>query len=442
MRVLTSVIFFSDALSPLLAEAKISVFAIKPLSVVHNLTHLLRHSLDTPSINAYLGLLSICVWKIKKDYAPFARAKHEWMPANPEREIDMTGMTRRELGISVVATSLLAGSYTSAGAAAAETVAGSDPLWFVDPDLRPGIRAMLIEYKGFPALSEKILSSIRAAFPVKPPLSTVSVEKRTVPNPGAPDVTIYVINAKPGARRGGILHTHGGGFVIGSAASDLSDLQTIAAELDCCIVTVEYRLAPETRYTGSIADNYAGLLWLHSHASELGIDPARIAVMGESAGAGHAALLAIRARDRGKIAIAFQCLVQPMLDDRTGSTRKVPEPIGTILWTAEANRFGWRSFLGQEPGGPNVPAAAVPARVASTAKLPPTWIGIGSVDLFVQESMSYASRLIDALVPTELMIVPGGYHGFNGIGAGTPVGKRFNEARIAALRRGLAPRAA
>ena len=247
-----------------------------------------------------------------------------------------------------------------------------------------------------------------------------------------------MINSKPGAKRPGILHTHGGGYVLGSAASGIRSLQDIAKELDCAIVTVDYRLAPETPYSGSIEDNYAGLRWLHEHAEELGVDPARVAVMGESAGGGHAALLALTARDRGQVPLAFQCLVYPMLDDRTGSTREVPSPIGTLLWTAASNRFGWRSFLGQEPGGPTAPSGAVPARVADLAGLPPAFIGVGSIDLFVDEDIEYARRLIAAGVPTELLVVPGAFHGFDGIAADTSVAKRFNAAKLDALRRGLA----
>jgi acetyl esterase/lipase len=267
----------------------------------------------------------------------------------------------------------------------------------------------------------------------------VPYEKRVIAGAaGTPDVTIYVINAKAGANRPGILHTHGGGYVLGSTAMATRSLQELASQLDCGIVTVDYRLAPETTYAGSIEDNYAGLRWLHEHAGEIGVDPARVAVMGESAGGGHAALLALTARDRGQFPIAFQCLVYPMLDDRTGSTREVPSPIGTLLWTASANQFGWRSFLGQEPGGASVPPAAVPARVDDLSGLPPAWIGVGSIDLFVDEDIEYARRLIAAGVLTELLVVPGAFHGFDGFAADTSVAKRFTAAKVDALRRALA----
>lgn len=181
----------------------------------------------------------------------------------------------------------------------------------------------------------------------------------------------------------------------------------------CVIVTVDYRLAPETSDAGSVEDNYAGLKWLHASTATLGVDRARIGVMGESAGGGHAALLAIAARDRGKVSLAFQCLTYPMLDDHTGSSVAAPPSVGRIIWTAQDNRLGWEFSLGMEPGTPNVPANAVPARVSDLGGLPPAFIGGGSIDLFVNEDIDFAQRLNNAGVSTELVVVPGAFHGFD-----------------------------
>ncbi|WP_448663860.1 alpha/beta hydrolase [Sphingomonas sp. CJ20] len=272
-----------------------------------------------------------------------------------------------------------------------------------------------------------------------PRLPNVPVAEQSIPGPqGAPAIKLFVINAKPGTSRPGILHTHGGGFILGTAATDVRRLQEVARELDCVIVSVEYRLAPETDYTGSIEDNYAGLRWMYGNAAALGLDQKRIAVSGESAGGGHAALLAITARDRGEIPIAFQALVYPMLDDRTGGVVQVPPHIATVGWSASENQYGWRAFLRQAPGTAAVPARAVPARTPSLAGLPPAFIEVGGVDLFASEDIDYARRLNEAGVPTELLVIPGAFHGFDQLAPHSPQGQQFTRARIEALRRAFA----
>ncbi|MGZ8336302.1 MAG: alpha/beta hydrolase [Allosphingosinicella sp.] len=351
----------------------------------------------------------------------------------------MEGYSRRDF--ARLGAGLALGSMIGSGGLAqprAAAPAEVDPLALVDPELRPIAQQMAA--MPFPPLTDAVLPQLRATpFPSPPRLADVPVEMRTIPGPrGAPDVTVHVVNARAGGARPGILHTHGGGYVLGTAAGDVPQLQRLAQTLDCAIVTVDYRLAPETRFTGSIEDNYAGLKWLHGHAAELGVDPARIALMGESAGGGHAALLAIVARDRGEVPILFQSLIYPMLDDRTGSSRPVPGHIGHFIWTPEFNRYGWRSFLGLAPGGADVPAAAVPARVENLAGLPPAFIGVGAIDLFVDEDVEYARRLIQSGVPTELLVVPGAFHGFDGIAEQSSVAQRFNAAKIDALRRAFA----
>lgn len=311
-----------------------------------------------------------------------------------------------------------------------------DPLMMVHPELREAARQILAVNQQMPPLSEVTLPSIRAGMAKyeKPWLTEVPVEQRYIAVPGSPDVLVYIINARHGTVRPGIIHMHGGGFVSGWAALKIPELQKLAEDLDCMVVTVEYRLAPETTYKGSIEDNYTSLKWMHANALELGLDPGRIAVMGESAGGGHAALLSITARDRREVPVLFQALVYPMLDDRTGSSRPVPSHFGKIGWTAQSNLFGWRSFLGQPPGGLDVPAAAVPARNANLSGLPPTFIGVGSIDLFLDEDVEYARRLINAAVPTELLVVPGAFHGFDNVTVSS-IARQFNTAKLEALRR-------
>lgn len=312
-------------------------------------------------------------------------------------------------------------------------------LAYVNPELRADAKDLLALLRSQAPLSAASLPQFRrmmAAFGTKPS-ADIAYERREIPGlKGQPPVTVYVINAGNGEGRPAILHTHGGGYVGGAAADNITDLQNYARELGCLVVTVDYRLAPETRYRGSVEDNYAALKWLHDNSDALGVNRSKIAVMGESAGGGHAAILAIVARDRGEVPVAFQCLTYPMLDDRTGSSRQVPPHIGQMVWTRESNRFGWASFLGMEPGTPSVPAYAVPARMQNVAGLPPAWIGVGSIDLFVNEDVDYAQRMNGAGVQTELVVIPGAFHGFDTYVARKVV-QAFNASRMAALRRAL-----
>lgn len=324
------------------------------------------------------------------------------------------------------------GAMLPGAALAAEAM--PDALAAVAPELRAGAKQILAMVAAMPPITTAY-RTMRSG-PIPPPATDIPYREQRIPGgDGQPPVTAYVINARPGARRPAILHTHGGGYIVGSAQASIAPCQEIARQLDCVVVTVDYRLAPETNYTGSVADNHAALLWLHRQAAELGVDPARIALLGESAGGGHAALLALMARDRRSVPLCAQVLIYPMLDDRTGSTRTVPPFIGRIGWDAPANIFGWQSFLGRKPGGRDVPAAAVPARVADLSGLPPTFIGVGSVDLFVDEDIEYARRLIASGVPTELVVTPGAFHGFDAVAPETGLAKRFTAAKIAALRR-------
>ena len=287
---------------------------------------------------------------------------------------------------------------------------------FVHPELRAALKLAIENYYSqFPSLTNSSLHKYRqaAAEMAMPAFPSPPVTERLIPGPkGAPKVRIYMAGNSPGAAKPAVLHMHGGGYVAGTALRDLRDIQSLSTALDCVVVSVEYRLAPETRFPGSLEDNYAALKWIYKHAEELGIDRNRIAVKGESAGGGHAAALAAAARDRGEVPICMQVLIYPMLDDRTGSTRRLPRFIGYYTWTAPKNRFGWTSLLGRPAGSARVPQYSVPARVKNLRGLPPAFIGVGSIDLFVSEDVEYARRLIESGVETQLTVVPGAYHGF------------------------------
>jgi acetyl esterase/lipase len=335
-----------------------------------------------------------------------------------------------------------AGANGAAMAASRAATTGS-PLSHVAPELRPAAEQILAMTAKQGPFNDAALAKMRemSAGYAQPWRTDVPAERRIIPGGrGQPEVAVYVVNAAPGMVRPAILHTHGGGFIVGQAKYEVAYLQQLARDLDCVIVSVEYRLAPETRYAGSIEDNYAGLRWLYAQADALGADRRRIAVMGESAGGGHAALLAIIARDRGEVPLLFQSLIYPMLDDRTGGAIRTPGFIGVVGWDGPANQYGWQAFLGMAPGGASVPAAAVPARVRDLAGLPPAFIAVGGVDLFVSEDIDYARRLTESGVPTELLVVPGGFHGFDRVAPDAPQSQQFTAAKLTALRRAFAAR--
>jgi acetyl esterase/lipase len=354
-----------------------------------------------------------------------------------------TSLTRRAFGrlcggAFVGAIGWTHGAALSAGKAVAAGEFDVTP--YVHPELRPFVAT--IRQFGDAPLDAQSLAAARKVDFAGPALPAPAWREQMIAGPaGAPAVRVYVVGAAAnggGAARPAILHIHGGGFVMGTARSALRTAQDMATALDCVVVTVDYRLAPETRFPGSLEDNYAALKWLHQHAAELGVDPRRIALMGESAGGGHAAMLAIAARDRGEIPLVYQALVYPMLDDRTGSTREKPPQQGALIWTPAKNRYGWTSLLGVPAGSRQVPPGSVPARVADLRGLPPAFIGVGSIDLFVDEDIDYARRLIDAGVATRLEVVPGAFHGFEHVGD-TMIGKQFIAALTEGLRQAFAP---
>jgi len=351
-------------------------------------------------------------------------------------------LTRRDFAIRTAGFGLALGLAPAATLAEAEQASRSetspavaDPYSLVDPELLPVL-------KQFPAfeLTIEMVRQFRqtAGMPPLPAPAPQPVERHIPGPPGAPDVRVWIVDPAPSEKgKPLLLHMHGGGFMMVDPTL-MPNLQGIATDCHCVVVSVDYRLAPETRYSGSLEDNYAALKWAYAHADELGIDRSRIAVGGVSAGGTHAASLAIHARDRNEIPIVFQLLIYPALDDRTGSSQPPPPAIGNFIWTASANRLAWNSLLGVPAGSSKVPVAAVPARVASVAGLPPAWIGVGSIDLFVEEDMEYARRLVHAGVATELLVMRGAFHGFDLFVPDAEVSKQFSASWKSALRKAFA----
>jgi acetyl esterase len=285
----------------------------------------------------------------------------------------------------------------------------------VDPEVLPIIDLLPLMDMTLENLSEARVQLSERPSDAPPPAMIPETHFATGRD-GAPGVKLLVYNPPSENRsRGAILHIHGGGMVLGNAEMSLMTAPPIALAHDLVIVSVDYRLAPEAPFPGPQEDCYAGLAWLIAHAVELGVDPARVMVMGESAGGGLAAALAQMVRDRGEYRLSAQILFYPMLDHRVGGPDcPYGNPVtGEFIWTKGRNQFGWSCLRGDYALNDDRIGWFSPARASDVAGLPPTYIAIGALDLFLDEDLDYARRLAAAGVPCELHLYPGAIHAFN-----------------------------
>jgi acetyl esterase/lipase len=275
----------------------------------------------------------------------------------------------------------------------------------LDPELRPVLDAFEL-----PAIDAAGVAAMRSASFASPDLSD-AVVRTEHQVPGDPPVAVRVHRAKEAVGLlPAVVTIHGGGYVIGSYDMDSPLLDRWCPGLGVVGVSVEYRLAPETPYPGPLDDCYAALRWTYDNAAQLGIDNQRIGLYGLSAGGGLAAALALLARDRGEVPLAFVLLDCPMLDDRQQTPSIRSE--GLYVWSGSSNEFGWRSYLGNLYGAKEVPPYAAAARETNLAGLPPTCVIVGSIDGFRDEDIGYAQRLNHAGVPCELHVIAGLPHAY------------------------------
>lgn len=298
----------------------------------------------------------------------------------------------------------------------------------IDAELRAGLDR-------FPKLdiTRENIVSIRALLAARPSIPHVEViEHRYSVQSNGRKVALYVYRQSNRDNQPALLWLHGGGYILGSAEDARAKL--IARSLDCTVVSVDYRLAPEHPYPAGLDDSYAALNWLASTAAELGIDPRRIAIGGASAGAGLAAGLALKVRDQGGPDLVLQLLLYPMLDNLHAT------PSGCVtdhpVWNQATSFAAWEMYLDGEPAE-NAPIYAAAARCQDLSGLVNAYICVGTEDLFYDEDRLYAARLTDAGVGCELAVFPGLYHGADSFLPEAKVSQRLQKSFLAALRDGF-----
>ncbi|QRZ61879.1 alpha/beta hydrolase fold domain-containing protein [Rothia sp. ZJ932] len=213
--------------------------------------------------------------------------------------------------------------------------------------------------------------------------------------------------------RGAVVWFHGGGHLAGSAEADQMYCSRLAFELGVPVLNVEYRLGGEFAFPADIDDGVQALRWLIDHSEHYGIDSQKIALAGASAGAGIAASVVQRAVDEG-VPVAYQALIYPMLDDRTG-TQQDHEGRARFIWSPESNERAWGIYLGGAAGAAELPEYAAPGRRTDLTGLPATWLGTGTLDLFYPEDVAYVKNLRASEVEVETCIIEGMYHGADGM---------------------------
>jgi acetyl esterase/lipase len=267
-----------------------------------------------------------------------------------------------------------------------------------------------------------------------PPNDRVTWEDRVVPGyEGDSDISVRVY--RPAGAKGvlpGLYYIHGGGMVLGTVEGEHLRAEMLCETVGCVVVSVEYRLAPEDPHPALVRDCYAGLTWMFENASSLGVDAERIAIYGGSAGGGLVLATVLMARDMGGPRVCFQMPIYPMIDDRneTPSSHEITD-IG--IWDRAGNLEAWEWYL----GGKSADAYAAPTRAQDLSGLPPTFIDVGELDLFRDEDIAFATRLLQAGVPTEFHVYPGAYHASEVFAPEAELSQRIWATRITALRRAL-----
>ncbi|WP_181777360.1 alpha/beta hydrolase [Amycolatopsis pittospori] len=306
-----------------------------------------------------------------------------------------------------------------------------------DPEIAPAVPLLpRLPLDDLPTARE-LIKTVLAERQGEVDLTGITIRDERVPGPeGAPDVGIRIYTPDRITAPAAIFDVHGGGFVVGDLGIDHAANVRFARELGVVVVSVDYRLAPEAPYPAALEDCYAALTWVAKNAAELGVDPARIAIHGISAGGGLCAALALLARDRGGPAILFQYLGVPEIDDRL-DTPSMRAFVDTPQWNRPRAEISWDCYLGEGVRGTaDVPVYAAPARAVDLSGLPPAYVSAMEFDPLRDEGIAYAQTLLASGVTTELHLFPGTFHGSSSLEHAAISKREVNEA-ITVLGRAL-----
>jgi acetyl esterase/lipase len=306
----------------------------------------------------------------------------------------------------------------------------------IDPELLPWL-AMIpeIDLSDMDALRANRSEAAGLIPPVVVP-DGIEIREVTIPSHDGYGIRakLYLPGGPVDGLRPGFVSIHGGGFVMGDIDTFEQGPVDIAAGAGAIVVSPDYRLAPEHPFPAGLEDCYATLEWLAANAEELGIDPARIAVGGASAGGGLSAAVALLARDRQGPPICFQVLEIPELDDRL-DTPSMVEFVDTPLWNRPAAEYSWKYYLSGTPEILGLQYAA-PSRAEDLSGLPPAFVSVCEFDPLRDEGIAYAQRLLQTGISTELHHYRGTFHG-SGMVATAEVSKRMASDVMDAIRRAL-----
>lgn len=313
----------------------------------------------------------------------------------------------------------------------------------LDPELATALAALprsangsLLDLTDIPAL-RKNLAAAAAQLPAPEPDPRAAVTTHVVTRPDGTKLDVVLFRPRDAPEPAPALAWfHAGGQVIGSAHEDAEYHAGLALALNCVVAAVDYRLAPETSAPGAAEDGYLAYTSLLEHAGELGIDPARIGIAGASGGGAPAAATALMIRDRGGVAPCLLALSYPMLDDRN-DTPSSHQIIDLGVWDRRENLLAWSAVLGERAGTDDVDAYSAPGRAMVLHDLPETFVAAAQYDVFRDENIAFASRLLAAGVPVELHVYPHAFHAWDRFAPQAGLTKTFERTWHAFLTRHL-----